>query len=100
MAIKLNMNKAYDRVEWVYLENLIRKMGFNEKWIGLVMICVRIVTYSTLLNGEPHGMIHPTRGIKQGDPMSPFLLLLRTEGLHGLIKHAVHTGDIKGFSLC
>ena len=64
------------------------------------MVCVRIVTYSILVNGEPHGIIHPTRGIKQGDLLSLFLFLLCIEGLHGLIKHAIHTGDIKGFSLC
>ena len=61
---------------------------------------MRIVTYSILVNGEPHGIIHPTRGIKQGDPLSLFLFMLCTEGLQGLIKHAIHTGDIKGFSLC
>lgn len=86
MAIKLEMNKAYDRVEWLYLENLMRRMGFNEKWIGLVMVCVKIVTYSILVNGEPQGLLQPTRGIRQGDTLSPFLFLLCTKGLHGLIQ--------------
>ena len=100
MAVKLDMSKAYDRVEWGFLENLMRKMGFNERWIGLVMVCVRTVTYSILINGEPQGMIHPTRGIRQGDPLSHFLFLLCTEGLHGLIQQATMSGDIKGYSLC
>ena len=92
MAVKLDMSKAYDRVKRGYLENLMRKMCFNERWIGLVIVCVRIVTYSILINGEPQGMIHPTRGIRQGDPLSPFLCLLCTEGLHGLIQDAAMMG--------
>ena len=100
MAIKLDISKAYDRVEWVYLENVMRKMDFNERWIGLLMACMKTVTYSIMVNGEPQGLIHPTRGICQGDPLSSFLFLLCMDGLHGLIQHAASVGDIKGFSLC
>ena len=75
-------------------------MGFNERWIGLVIVCVRTVTYSILINGEPQGMIHPTREIRQGDPLFPFLFLLCTEGLHGLIQQVAMLGEIKGYSLC
>ena len=78
----------------------MRRMGFNEGWINLIMLCVKTVTYSGLVNGEPCGMIHPTRGIRQGDPISPFLFLLYTEGLNGLLKIAEGNGDIHGFSLC
>ena len=68
MAIKLDMSNAYDRVEWNFLEGIMWKMGFNEGWINLIMVCVSIVTYSVLVNGEPSGLIHPTKGIRQGDP--------------------------------
>ena len=100
MVLKLDMSKAYDRVEWVFLENVMRKMGFSERWIGLIMVCVRLVTYSILVNGEPKEEIQPSRGLRQGDPFSPFLFLLCTEGLHGLINKAANNGDIHGFSLC
>ena len=100
MAHKLDMSKAYDQVEWYYLEGIMRKMGFRERWINLVMRCVKTVSYSVLVNGEPCGMIFPTRGIRQGDPLSPFLFLLCTEGLNGLIKKAEIQGDVHGFSLC
>ena len=100
MAVKLDMSKTYDRVEWPFLEGIMRRIGFNEGWINLIMLCVKTVTYLVLVNGEPCGMIHPTRGIRQGDPISPFLFLLCTEGLNGLIKKAERNGDVHGFSLC
>ena len=78
----------------------MERMGFCSRWITLMMSYVRTVTYSIMVNGEPIGMIHPKKGIRQGDPLSPFLFLLCTEGLHALIKHSVRNGDIKVFSLC
>ena len=64
------------------------------------MICVKTMTYSVLVNGEPRGLIHPSRGIRQGGLLSPFLFLLCTKGLSGLIKNAELNGDIHGSSLC
>lgn len=63
-------------------------MEFNDQWIKLLMLCVISVLYFILVNGEPKGMINPSRGIQQGDPLSPFLFLLCIEGFHGLISKA------------
>lgn len=57
MAIKLDMSKAYDKVEWDYLEAIMRKISFAERWIHLLMTCVKIVRYSILVNGFPKGIL-------------------------------------------
>ena len=60
MALKLDMSKAYDRVEWDFLELIMRRIDFHEKWVNLIMTCVPTVTYSILINGKPFGHICPT----------------------------------------
>ena len=100
MALKLDMSKAYDRVEWNFLEKIMERLGFDNKWISLISCCIRIVSFYILVNGEPHGLIHPSRGLRQGDPLSPYLFLLCAEGLHSLIKQAENCGKLHGVSLC
>ena len=71
----------------------MKKFSFNERWITLMMLCVSSVSYSILINGAPQGFIRPSRGIRQRDPPSPFLFLLCTEGLHGLLTQSTSRGD-------
>ena len=100
MALKLDMSKAYDRVEWIFLEKITEKLGFDRRCISLISSCIKSISFSVLVNGEPHGNFTPNRGLRQGDPLSPYLFLLCVEGLHSLIQQAENSGSIKGVSLC
>ena len=64
MALKLDISKAYDRVEWSFLECLLRKLGFHNRWVDLMMECITTVFYSILINGEPSQTIHLSRGLR------------------------------------
>ena len=97
VALKLDMSKANDRLEWDFLKKSMEKMGFHPTWIGWIMECIQSVTYSIPVNGEPKGHIIPSRAIWQGDYLSPYLFLLCLEGLNGLIQHAVDGGQIEDF---
>jgi hypothetical protein len=74
----------------------MRRMGFGERWIALVMMCVTSVKYSIIVNGNPCGLITPSRGIRQGDPISFYLFLLCAEALSALIVKANMDGRLKG----
>ena len=75
-------------------------LGFDKKWISLVSCCIRSVSFSIMVNGEPQGMIHPSRGFRQGDHLSSYLFLLCAEGFHALIQQAKNNGRLREVSLC
>ena len=97
LATKMDMSKAYDMVEWDYLASIMRVMGFASRWVDMIMACVRTVTYSTVINGRQWGHIIPSRGLRQGDPLSPYLFFIAAEGFLSLIKDSAKEGKLQGF---
>lgn len=77
MGIKLDMSKAYNRVEWSFLEDVMSRLGFADAWIKLIMTCVRSVNYSVVINGNVVGKIIPSKGIRQwGSSFSLFVYFM------------------------
>lgn len=88
MAVKTDMSKAYDRLEWDFIEEVMIHLGFHPIWINWIMQCVNTVSYSFLINASAMGWVKPQRGIRQGDPLSPYIFILCSEVLSGLCRKA------------
>ncbi|GAU45240.1 hypothetical protein TSUD_291240 [Trifolium subterraneum] len=100
LALKIDISKACDKVDWGFLRGVLTSMGFGDRWIRWIMMCVSFLNYSVLMNYDKVGPIITGRGLRQGGPLSPYLFILVAEGLTSLIHQAVGRGDVHGARIC
>ena len=96
MRFKLDFKKAYDSLEWDFILAVLKAMGFDQKIVNLIYQCISTVQYTLLLNGTKSSTILPSRGLRQGDPLSPYLFILCADVLARLVNREVERGAIKG----
>eukprot|EP00253_Pinus_taeda_P029977 PITA_29977 len=98
-VLKIDLSKAYDRINWLYLRLLLTHLGFNYSFISWIMGCISNVSFAVLINGAASPFFKSQRGLRQGCPLSPLLFLLVAEGLSRLIHKARREEKVKGIEV-
>ncbi|XP_028084604.1 uncharacterized protein LOC114285700 [Camellia sinensis] len=99
IILKLDFEKAYDSLNWEFLWPMMNNLGFGEKWLVWMRNCISSVRVSVLVNGSPTEEFQPQKGLRQGDPLSPFLFIIAAEALNLLLARAVEKGLFRGASV-
>ena len=99
MALKLDMAKAYDKMEWGFIEKALLATGFPQQFTSTIMNCISTVSYQFLINGQPNRNIIPERGICQGDPISPYVFILCANVLSGMLHKEAQSTNIHGWQI-
>lgn len=97
MYVKINLRKTYDSIKWSFLEKMITGLGFPWLFVEWVMKCIKTVSFSILVNGKPMAPFQACKGLRQGDPMSPYLYAIAMEFLSRLLRAL--DNDISSFKL-
>lgn len=99
-AYKLDLSKAYDRVDWSFLNNVLLKLGFQSSWVDHVMTCVSSVHYRVRFNVVLLAPFAYTHGLRQGDPLSPYLFLFVADALSAVIRRKFALGVLQELRVC
>jgi hypothetical protein len=97
--MKLDLEKAYDKVRWIYVRLSLIQLGLNLQTVNWVMGCLKYSSLVILINDSPFSFIHPSGGIREGCPLSPFIFPLVVDGLSQLIAHANERNVVKGLKM-
>lgn len=99
VLLKLDFQKAYDSISWSFIDHMLVLMGFGPKWRRWVNQCLKTAIISILVNGSPTTPFKMGRGLRQGDPISPFLFVLATEAFNQMMKIVIDKGFVKGLKV-
>ena len=99
LICKLDIEKAYDSINWQFLLKVLQKIGFGPKWLGWMWSCISTTKFSVLVNGVPAGFFPSSKGLRQGNPLSPYLFVMEMEVLSVLIRRVVEAGFITRCSI-
>ena len=99
LICKLDVEKAFDHVNWNFLMQMLERSGFSTKWRQWILFCLSTVRFSILINGSPCDFFGSSRGLRQGDPLSPLLFVLVMEALGRMLDKVVLEGRMLGFSV-
>ncbi|GKD48474.1 cysteine-rich receptor-like protein kinase, partial [Tanacetum coccineum] len=99
LIFKVDFEKAYDSINWRFLLDIMKKIGFGYKWCKWVKTCLRTSFVSALVNGSPSKEFGLERGVRQGDSLSPFLFILAAEGLNVIVTEAMEKGIFSGVAV-
>jgi hypothetical protein len=97
--LKLDLAKAFDRIEWSFIVQALRRQGFHGHFIDFVHTCMETATFSVLINGQPYGPIRAERGIRQGCPLSPYLFVMAINELFICLQQALEDNHLSGIKL-
>ena len=100
MAIKLNLHKAYYRFNWNFIHAILKNLGFNSIFISWILTCITSVSFEVLVNGGKSDCFNPSKGLSQGDPLSPYLFILGQEVLSRMLDIELSTGNISEAKPC
>ncbi|XP_026437406.1 uncharacterized protein LOC113335597 [Papaver somniferum] len=99
LALKMDMSKAFDRLEWVFLDGVLKQFGFCDKFRHLIQQYISTTTIEIMIDGSPSSSFSPTRGIRQGDPFSPYLFILAMEAFSRQLHHFENTIQLTGMKI-
>ena len=97
VVFKIDFERAYDHVKWDFLDHVLEKKGFSPKWRKWMSGCLSSVFYAILVNGSAKGWVKASRGLRQGDPLSPFLFTLVADVLSRILLRAEERNMLEGF---